>query len=201
MHTGQYMRSGSNPEPNSLWPASSEDQDLDCLQLINSKPVSKVDANPLESESLPISQGFTSKPSVPDNISFPKVTTYNTSSLGDEINNPTNEKTHKPAPVLRLDTCSANPPSTITTNDNPPAPDPRSFSKITTCGTGWPLGKISKSINENCPKPAQSLENDAGPEYLLNTNYQVVKQKGSKVYSAEIPMMTHLSSRNPTRQC
>ncbi|KAJ9088506.1 hypothetical protein DSO57_1022380 [Entomophthora muscae] len=119
-----------NPEPNFLRPASSEDQELGCLKPINSKPVSKVDANLPGSESSPSPQRFSSKLPVPDDRSFPKVTTCNTGSLGGEISNPTNEKSPKPAPVLRLDNCSANPSNTIASNDNPPTPNARSFPEV-----------------------------------------------------------------------
>ncbi|KAJ9085412.1 hypothetical protein DSO57_1014241 [Entomophthora muscae] len=118
---------------------------------------------------------------MPDNRSFHEVATHNTGSLGSEISNLANEKSPKPAPVLRLDPCFANPPNSIATNDNLPASDARSFPTIPTHDTGGLGSKIIKSTNENCFKPAQSLENDAGSEYLLNTNYQ-----GSRAYSAEV---------------
>ncbi|KAJ9051654.1 hypothetical protein DSO57_1002789 [Entomophthora muscae] len=129
---------------------------------------------------------------LPDNRSFPKVTTCNTGSLGDKISNPANEKSPKPVPSLRCNTCPANPPNTIATNDHLPVPDARSFSKIPICDTGESGGNISKSISKNCPKSAQSPENGAGPEYLFNTNNQVVKKKGLKAYSAEIANGAHL---------
>ncbi|KAJ9058426.1 hypothetical protein DSO57_1012454 [Entomophthora muscae] len=106
---------------------------------------------------------------LPDNRSFPKVTTCNTDSLGDKISNPANEKSPKPVPGLRCNTCPANPPNTIATNDHLPVPDARSFSNIPTCDTGGLGGNISKSANKNCPKSTQ-----------------IVKQKGLKAYSAEI---------------
>ncbi|KAJ9063433.1 hypothetical protein DSO57_1000026 [Entomophthora muscae] len=107
-------------------------------------------------------------------------------NLGSEISNPANEKSLVPVCILRLVTCSENPPSTISTNNNPPTPDAISFPDIPAYDTGRLGNKINNSTNENCPKPAQSLENGINPEHLLNTNYQVDKQKSSKDYSAEI---------------
>ncbi|KAJ9063436.1 hypothetical protein DSO57_1000029, partial [Entomophthora muscae] len=99
------MGPGLNPEPNLLQPASSEDQELSCLQSINSG----------------------------------------------EISNPANEKSLRPVSILRLVTCSSNPPSTISTNNNPPAPDARSFPEMPICDPGRPLCKIGKSTYENGP--------------------------------------------------
>ncbi|KAJ9061766.1 hypothetical protein DSO57_1017346 [Entomophthora muscae] len=157
------MELGLNPEPNSLQPASSEDQELGCPQPIKSEAVSKVDVNPPGSESLPTPQSFASTLPVPDNGIFTEVMTCNTGSWGGKISNPTNKKSIKPAPVLS-NTFRVNPPYTIATNNNPSALDSRSFPEIPTHSAGGLLGKISKSTNENCPKPAQSLENDAGTE-------------------------------------
>ncbi|KAJ9086441.1 hypothetical protein DSO57_1004164 [Entomophthora muscae] len=176
---------GLNPEPNFWRPASSGDQAFGCLQPINSIPVSKVDANLLGCEFLPTSQSFARKLLVPDYGSLPKVTTCNTGSLDGKISNPINDEFLGPAPT-QSDTCPANLPYTIATNDNLPAPDAGNFPKILTHDTDRLLGKISKSTNENCPEPAQIPGNGVVPAYLPNTNYQVVKQKRLKAYSAEI---------------
>ncbi|KAJ9086948.1 hypothetical protein DSO57_1038290 [Entomophthora muscae] len=154
----------SNPEPNSLWPASSEDQELGCLYPINSEPKIKVNINLPGSEFLPASQDFSSNLPVSDYRSFPNVTTCNTGNLGSKLSSPANKESSKPVPVLNAG----------------------SFPEIPTHDTGRLLGKISKSTNDICPKPAQSLENGAGSEYLPNINYQAVKQKGLKVYSSEM---------------
>ncbi|KAJ9088034.1 hypothetical protein DSO57_1027128 [Entomophthora muscae] len=141
--------------------------------------VSKVDANPLGSESLPTPQSFASNLPVPDNESFPKVTTCNTGILGNKISNPANEESLKLAPVLS-NTCPENSPFAITTNDNLPYLDARSFPKIPKCDTNRPLNKKIKSTNEKCPKPSHILGNGTGPEYLPNVNYQVVKQRAQR---------------------
>ncbi|KAJ9057867.1 hypothetical protein DSO57_1018319, partial [Entomophthora muscae] len=98
--------------------------------------------------------------SVPNDGSYPEVTTCNTGGLGGKISNPANEESLKPAPVIS-DTFPTNPSYTIAFNDNLPAPDARSFPEIPT-------------------------RSGAGSKYLSNANYQVVKQKSSKAYSAEI---------------
>ncbi|KAJ9087799.1 hypothetical protein DSO57_1029499 [Entomophthora muscae] len=92
-----------------------------------------------------------------------------------------------PKPTLILDdTCPANLPNTIATNDHSPAPDAGSFPKILSHNTGRLGGKLNNSINENCLNTAQSPENNPGPEYLPNTNYQIFKQKSSNDFSGEI---------------
>ncbi|KAJ9085329.1 hypothetical protein DSO57_1015140 [Entomophthora muscae] len=140
------MELGSNPEPNSLQPTSSEDQELGCPQPIKSEAV--------RSESLPTPQSFASKLPVPDNGSFPEVMTCSTGSLGGKISNPANEKSPKPTPILS-NTFPENLSYTIPTNNNPHALDARSFPEIPTHSAGGPLGKISKSTNGNCLKPAK----------------------------------------------
>ncbi|KAJ9071421.1 hypothetical protein DSO57_1037105 [Entomophthora muscae] len=152
------MGQESTPEPNSQQLASSEGQDLGCSQPINSEPIRKVDANLPGSGFSPTPHGFSRKLLVADNKGLHKVVSYNTGSLGSEI----------------------------TTNNHPPVADAESFPKIPTHDTGRLGSKINKFTNENFPHPAQSPENGAGPEYLPNTNYQVVKKKGSKAYYAEI---------------
>ncbi|KAJ9055611.1 hypothetical protein DSO57_1002084 [Entomophthora muscae] len=136
---GPYL----NPEPNSLRSASSGDQGFGCLQPINSIPVSKVNATPPGCESFPTPQSFVIKLPVPNDGSFPKVTTCNTGCLGSKISNPANEESPGPAPI-QSDTSPTTPPYTIAPNDNLPAPDARNFPKISTCDTGGLLGKISK---------------------------------------------------------
>ncbi|KAJ9085730.1 hypothetical protein DSO57_1011199 [Entomophthora muscae] len=116
------MELGSNPEPNSLQPTSSEDQELSCLGPINSIPVINVDANLPRSESLLKKQSFASKAPAPGNRSFSKVPACNNGRLSSEIKIPANEKSSKPALVLS-DTLPANMPYAIITNDNLPAPD------------------------------------------------------------------------------
>ncbi|KAJ9085433.1 hypothetical protein DSO57_1014085, partial [Entomophthora muscae] len=143
------------------------------------------DDNPPGYESLPTPHNFVSNPLVPDDESFPKVPAFNTGSLGGKTSKSINEESIKPATLLS-NTFPANPTYTIATNVKLPAPDAGSFPKIPTCDTGRLLGEISESTNKNIPKPAQNLGNGAGSEYLPNNNYQVVKQKFSKTYSAEI---------------
>ncbi|KAJ9073392.1 hypothetical protein DSO57_1016933 [Entomophthora muscae] len=193
------MGQGSNPEPNSLQPASSEGQELGCLQPINSN------ANPPGSEFLPILQIFSSNTLVPANRSFPKVATCGTGSLGSETSNPTNKKSPEPAPGLSLDTCPAALLNTIATNYHPLVSNARSFTEIPTHDIGVSGSKISQSTNENCFKLTQSPGNGAGLEYLPKTNYQVVEQKGSKVYYIGAvngnPPMPDSTPRIPTPAC
>ncbi|KAJ9084350.1 hypothetical protein DSO57_1025453 [Entomophthora muscae] len=111
--------------------------------------------------------------------------THNTGSLDGKINSPANEKSPKPASVLR-NTCPENPSYTIATNYNPPTLDARSFPEVAAKDTGSLLGKISNSTNENYPKLAQSPGSGTGLEHLSNANIQVVKQKGLKAYFSEI---------------
>ncbi|KAJ9067487.1 hypothetical protein DSO57_1038652 [Entomophthora muscae] len=142
---------GSNPEPNLLWSASSEGQELSCLHPINSEPERKVDANLPGLKSLLTSHGFVNNLPMPESKSFPEVIACNTGSLGGEISNPANEKSPKPAHSLRLDTCTANPSNTIAYKDKLTASDTMSFPKIPTCDIGRSGRKITKSVNENCP--------------------------------------------------
>ncbi|KAJ9061354.1 hypothetical protein DSO57_1021539 [Entomophthora muscae] len=171
------MGLGLNPVPDSLQPASLEDQELRYLQPNDSKNVSEVNANFLGSEFFPETLFLQANCQCLAIEVFP--------NLGSEIRNPANEKSPESSPVLS-DTCHMNLSYTNATNDKLSSPDARLFSKIPTHDKNCSGGKKSKSTNENCPEPAQSLENDTVPEYLLNANYQVVKQKGSKVYSSEI---------------
>ncbi|KAJ9069112.1 hypothetical protein DSO57_1021897 [Entomophthora muscae] len=83
----QGMGWSSTSEPDFPQSASSEGQELGCLQSIISEPAKKVDANIPGSESLTTPQGFSRKPPVPDSRSFPKVATCNNGSLGGETSN------------------------------------------------------------------------------------------------------------------
>ncbi|KAJ9063949.1 hypothetical protein DSO57_1035551, partial [Entomophthora muscae] len=126
------------------------------------------------------------QPTIPDNISFPKVLTCNTGSLGDEISNPANEKSPKPAPSLKPDTCPSKLSNIIATNDNHPASDISYFYEVPTLDTGCLLGEICKSTYESCPKLAQSPESGIEAKYLSNANTQVAKQEDLKSYYPEV---------------
>ncbi|KAJ9064857.1 hypothetical protein DSO57_1025882 [Entomophthora muscae] len=174
------MGPGANPEPNSPQPVSSEDQGLSWLQPINIKSMStRQDMNPCQHH-----RSFQAnhkcliiEVSLKWQLEILAVWVVKSATHQREI--------PKPASGLRPDTCSVNPPNTMTSNDHPPEPDARSFSEIPTCDTGRLVAKLA-SLQFNCPKFAQSLANDAGPENWPNINNQVVEQKDLKAYSAEI---------------
>ncbi|KAJ9055357.1 hypothetical protein DSO57_1004874 [Entomophthora muscae] len=111
---------GSTSEPDFPQPASSEGQELGCLQSIISEPAKKVDANLPGSESLTTPQGFSSKPPVPDSRSFPKVATCNIGSLGATNNHPPTPDTRNFHKILAHDTGSSGSKISKSANDDCP---------------------------------------------------------------------------------
>ncbi|KAJ9061864.1 hypothetical protein DSO57_1016439 [Entomophthora muscae] len=177
------MKPELNPEPNPLQNASLKEWDLNSPQLTDNSPIHKVNTNPPGSKYSTTPQGFASKPSVPDNRSFPEVITHNTGSLGSEISNPANEKSLKPVPVLRLDIFSANPPNTIAINDNLPASDARSFPEIQIYDTGRTDSKIS---NQKLSDPPAALPST----YFLAEQDPLAQAKALTRYNRQGPWHT-----------